>query len=86
MSDYLVWHKLKGRMEKDDKGKMKILKSHRRTIYVLIIIGLIININDIITKQASFWSGLIFGGVGVLCIWGLVTNIKLTKRIGMRIK
>lgn len=78
-------HRTNSNLE-DDKQSMKILKSQRRTIFVLIILIMVIDISDYITKEMTFLIGLFTGVVGVMCIGGLIINIKLSKRIGTRIE
>ncbi|WP_042977404.1 hypothetical protein [Bacillus subtilis] len=78
-------HRTNSNLE-DDKKSMRILKSHRRTIFALIILIMVINISDYITKEMTFLMGLFTGMIGVMCIGGLIINIKLSKRIGTRIK
>lgn len=78
-------YQINGNLE-DDKKSMRILKSQRRTIFVLIILIMVIDISDYITKEMTFLMGMFTGVVGVMCIGGMIINIKLSKRIGTRIK
>lgn len=70
----------------DDKKSMRILKSQRRAIFVVIILVLIVDISDLLTNETNFWGGLFSGVVFVICIGGLFINIELSKRIGTRLK
>lgn len=70
----------------DDKKSMRLLKSQRRTIFVLIILILVIDISDFLTNETNFWRGLFSGVVLVTCMVGLFFNFWLSKRIGIRIK
>jgi hypothetical protein len=75
---------LSGKPE-EDKKSMSILKSQRRAIFLVIILVMIIDINDFLTNETSFWSGLFTGVVGVTCMIGLIINFRLSKRIGKRL-
>lgn len=78
-------HRTNSNLE-DDKQSMKILKSQRRTIFVLMILVVILDINDFLTNENSFFLGLFSGVIIATCIVGLFVNFSLSKRIGTRIK
>ncbi|MFB6469516.1 hypothetical protein ACE38V_22545 [Cytobacillus sp. Hz8] len=78
-------HRINGNLE-DDKKSMRILKSQRRAIFVVIILVIIIDISDLLTNETNFWRGLFSGVVLATCIVGLFVNLGLSKRIGTRIK
>lgn len=79
-------HQINGNYEVDDKKSMRIIKTHRRTIFVLIFLVLVLDISGFFTGENSFWSGLFSGVVGVMCVRGLFFNFKLSKNINTRIK
>nr|WP_259548256.1 hypothetical protein [Heyndrickxia oleronia] len=52
-------HRTNSNLE-DDKQSMKILKSQRRTIFVLMILVVILDINDFLTNENSFFLSACF--------------------------
>ncbi|NRD76580.1 hypothetical protein HPT25_03625 [Bacillus sp. BRMEA1] len=78
-------HQITGNLE-NDKKSMRILKSQRRAIFVVIILVMIIDISDFLTHTATFFHGVLTGVVSVTCTKGLFINFKLSKRIGTRIR
>lgn len=79
------WNLLNESIE-DDNKKLKILKSYRTKLFVLIILTIVIDISDFVTKDASFLSGLLTGIVLVFCTVAFSISYKLSKRIEDRIR
>lgn len=79
------WNLLNENTE-DDNKKLKILKSYRTKLFVLIILTMVINIRDFVAKETSFWSGLLTGIVLVFCTVAFSISYKLSKRIENRIR
>lgn len=79
------WNLLNENAE-DDNKKLKILKSYRTKLFVLIILTMVINIRDFVAKETSFWSGLLTGIVLVFCTVAFSISYKLSKRIEDRIR
>jgi hypothetical protein len=80
------WNKFLNESMEDDSTKLKILKSYRTKLFVLIIITMVINIRDFVAKETSFWSGLLTGIVLVFCTVAFSISYKLSKRIENRIR
>ncbi len=80
------WNNFANERMEDDNKKLKILKSYRIQLFVLIILTVIIDISDFVTKDASFWSGLLTGIVLVFCTVAFSISYKLSKRIRNRME
>ncbi|GLH64499.1 hypothetical protein [Parageobacillus sp. G301] len=80
------WNKFLNKSMEDDSTKLKILKSYRTKLFVLIILTIVIDISDFVTKDASFLSGLLTGIVLVFCTVAFSISYKLSKRIENRIR
>lgn len=78
-------HRINGNLE-DDKKNMRILKSQRRAIFIVILLVMIIDISDFLSNTATFFHGVLTGTVGMAGIIGLFINFKLSKSIGTRIR
>lgn len=77
-------HRIDGNCEYDKKC-LRILKSQRRAIFLVMILVMIIDISNFITNEDNFWGGLFSGIVFVICIGGLFINFKLSRGIGTKI-
>ncbi|MGX1902524.1 hypothetical protein ACT3HK_14470 [Thermolongibacillus altinsuensis] len=80
------WNKFLNKSMEDDSIKLKILKSYRTKLFILIILTIVIDISDFVTKDASFLSGLLTGIVLVFCTVAFSISYKLSKRIEDRIR
>lgn len=79
------WNLLNESME-DDNKKLKILKSYRTKLFVLIILTMVIDIRDFVAKETSFWSGVLTGIVLVFCTVAFGVSYEISKRIENRIR
>jgi hypothetical protein len=78
------WNNFANESMEDDNKKLKILKRYRTKLFILIILIVVIDISDFVTKDASFWSGLLTGIVLVFCTVAFSISYKLSKRIKQR--
>ena len=79
------WNNFANERMEDDNKKLKILKSYRTKLFVLIVLTMVIDIRDFVAKETSFWSGVLTGIVLVFCTVAFSISYQLSRRIKKRI-
>jgi len=80
------WNNFANERMEDDNKKLKILKSYRTKLFVLIVLTMVIDIRDFVAKETSFWSGVLTGIVLVFCTVAFSLSCKLSKSIRNRME